>query len=91
LAPDRPDSPAGGHGGRCGSAAHDVDSRRQTLRDAAHRGALAWVAYPKAGQLGTDLNRDRVRDELQTSALDTVRQIAVNDVWSALRLRSTDD
>jgi hypothetical protein len=47
-------------------------------------------ATRKARQLGTDLNR-RVRDELQTSALDTVRRIAVNDVWSALRLRSTDD
>jgi hypothetical protein len=26
--------------------------------DAARRDKLAWIAYPKAGKLGTDLNRD---------------------------------
>ena len=30
----------------------------EALVAAARRDALAWVAYPKAGKLGTDLNRD---------------------------------
>jgi hypothetical protein len=49
--------------------------------------ALTWVAYPKAGKLGTDLNRDRVREAVQAHGLDTVRQVALDDTWSALRLK----
>jgi hypothetical protein len=58
-----------------------------TLSAAAQRGALSWVAYPKGGGLGTDLNRDRVRAAVNERGLDTVRQIAVDDTWSALRLK----
>ena len=57
------------------------------LLAAAGRGALTWVAYPKAGQLGTDLNRDKLVALLQDSGVRPVRQIAIDDVWSALRLR----
>ena len=45
------------------------------------------IAYPKAGKPGTDLNRDRVRERAAEHALDTVRQVALDDVWSALRLK----
>jgi hypothetical protein len=55
------------------------------LQRAAGRGAICWIAYPKAGQLGTDLNRDRIRESIL--GLDTVRQVAIDDVWSALRLK----
>jgi hypothetical protein len=48
---------------------------------------LTWVAYPKSGQLGTDLNRDTLASILSASGLQPVRQIAVDDVWSALRFR----
>ena len=61
--------------------------RAKTLGDAATRGALTWVAYPKAGQLGTDLNRDRVRERVLEHGLDTVRQVALDELWSALRLK----
>lgn len=70
------------------TSAAQLEARRETLQDAAARGALTWLAYPKAGQLSTDLNRDRIREGLQASGLDTVRQIAIDDLWSALRLRS---
>jgi hypothetical protein len=53
----------------------------------AARDGVAWVAYPKAGKLGTDLNRDRVREAVQAHGLDTVRQVALDDTWSALRLK----
>lgn len=55
------------------------------LRAIAGRGALCWLVYPKAGKLGTDLNRDRIRESLV--GVDTVRQVAVDDTWSALRLK----
>ena len=55
------------------------------LRAIAGRGALCWVVYPKAGKLDTDLHRDRIRESLV--GVDTVRQVAVDDTWSALRLK----
>ncbi|MDQ3979453.1 MAG: hypothetical protein M3314_07885 [Actinomycetota bacterium] len=61
----------------------DADS----VVDAAQRDALAWVAYPKAGQLGTDLNRDRLAALLVERNVRAVRQVSIDDVWSALRFR----
>lgn len=48
---------------------------------------LAWVAYPKAGQRGTDLNRDTLAAVLSGHGVRPVRQVAIDDVWSALRFR----
>lgn len=39
----------------------ELRSRLDVLAAVAGRGGLAWVAYPKARQLGTDLNRDVIR------------------------------
>lgn len=49
---------------------------------------LTWLAYPKAGQLGTDLNRDTLAASLIEGGARPVRQVALDDVWSALRFRS---
>ena len=57
------------------------------LHDGAANGKLAWVAYPKAQQLDTDVNRDIVRRIANENELDPVRQIAINETWSALRLK----
>jgi hypothetical protein len=65
----------------------DLEQLSEPLLAAAGRDALTWVAYPKAGQLGTDLNRDRLAALLQSEGVRPVRQIAIDDVWSALRLR----
>jgi len=65
----------------------ELAERGEPAVDAALRDALAWVAYPKAGKLGTDLNRDTLRDLLAARGVDTVRQVAIDDVWSALRFR----
>jgi hypothetical protein len=48
---------------------------------------LLWVAYPKANQLSTNINRDSVRAYVAKFQLDTVRLVSINDVWSALRLK----
>lgn len=58
---------------------------------AARRDAITYIAYPKAGQLGTDLNRDNLWVMLQEQGIKPVRQIAIDDVWSALRFRPADD
>jgi hypothetical protein len=60
---------------------------RQEYLAPASRDALTWVAYPMAGQLGTDLNRDRLAELVRAHGVQPVRQVALDDVWSALRLR----
>jgi hypothetical protein len=47
------------------------------------------VAYPKAGQLGTDINRDTLAASLTDRGAQPVRQVALDDVWSALRFRAS--
>ena len=65
----------------------EVASRAAAALQAGRDDRLAWIAYPKAGQLGTDLNRDILWDELRTLGVRPVRQIALDETWSALRLR----
>jgi hypothetical protein len=54
---------------------------------AAREDRLAWIAYPKAGQLGTDINRDSLASAVAELGVRPVRQVSIDDVWSALRLR----
>lgn len=65
-----------------------VDAEGGPLLEAAKAGRLAWAAYPKAGQLDTDLNRDVLWKHLQKQGIDPVRQVAIDDVWSAMRFRT---
>jgi hypothetical protein len=55
--------------------------------EAARQDRLAWVAYPKGRQLGTDLNRDSLAAALAGRGVQPVRQISIDDTWSALRFR----
>jgi hypothetical protein len=48
---------------------------------------LLWATYPKAGQLDTDLKRELVWECGQEVGMDCVAQIAVDDLWSALRMK----
>lgn len=48
---------------------------------------LAWAAYPKAGQLGTDLNRDILWKHMEEHGIKPVRQVAIDGTWSAMRFR----
>lgn len=50
-------------------------------------GGLLWVCYPKAKALGTDLNRDVVRQTVCRAGLQTLAVVAVDEVWSALRCK----
>jgi hypothetical protein len=67
--------------------AHELDGLREPVVAGARRDALTWVAYPKAGQLGTDLNRDSLASRLRDEGTRPVRQVALDEVWSALRFR----
>ncbi len=63
-----------------------------TLRDmlAAHGDRLSrhptvWVAYPKGNK--ADINRDSVWPILAQQGMRPIGQVAIDDVWSALRFR----
>ncbi len=68
--------------------AKELDDHAALVVEASKADRLAWVAYPKAGQLGTDLNRDWLVAQLEGRGVQPVRQVALDDVWSALRFRS---
>jgi len=65
----------------------ELRKRLTVLAEVAGRGGLAWVAYPKARQLGTDLNRDVIRELAPSAGMEPVRQVSLDDTWSALRLK----
>ena len=61
---------------------------------AAHAGVLAaakafWVAYPKANR--ANINRDSLWPILTEYGMRPIAQVAVDDVWSALRFRPLKD
>jgi len=65
----------------------ELDSVAVPAIEAARLDKLAWIAYPKAGKLGTDLNRDILAALLTERGVQPVRQVAIDDTWSALRFR----
>lgn len=64
-----------------------LDAQRTTIVVSARADRLTWVAYPQSGQLGTDLNRDSLAASLSGDGVRAMRQVAIDDVWSALRFR----
>jgi hypothetical protein len=50
--------------------------------------SIFWIAYPElTSNLACDLNRDIIHALAPKHGLDTVAQIAIDDDWSALRLK----
>lgn len=67
----------------------ELEAHLPALTGVASRGGTTWLAYPKARQLGTDLSRDIIRELTPAARLDPVRQVSLDDTWSALRLKLT--
>ena len=55
--------------------------------EAAKSDRLAWIAYPKGAQLGTDLNRDILSRLVESAGIQPVRQVSLDKTWSAMRFR----
>ncbi len=51
---------------------------------------ILWFAYPKktSKEYFSDIDRDHGWEVLLDRGFDKVRQVAINDVWSALRFRN---
>lgn len=65
----------------------EIPSHAGPFISAAQRDAIAYIAYPKAGQLGTDLNRDILWSHVAKENIRGVRQVSIDKVWSAMRFR----
>jgi hypothetical protein len=46
---------------------------------------VLWIAYPKAGR--SDLKRDTLWPMLRPYGMRPISQVAIDDIWSALRFR----
>jgi hypothetical protein len=65
-----------------------LDAGLPSVLAAASASAILWIAYPKlTSDLAQDLSRDIIHDLAPSFGLDTVSQIAIDDDWSALRLK----
>jgi hypothetical protein len=50
--------------------------------------AIFWISYPKkTAKTDTDMSRDEGWDVVTGAGFETVAQVAIDDVWSALRFR----
>lgn len=72
--------------------ADDAETLRAVL--GTHRESLAqpatfWVGYPRGNR--TDISRDTLWPILTEHGMRPISQVAVDDVWSALRFRALKD
>jgi hypothetical protein len=50
--------------------------------------SLLWIAYPKgSSKIKTDVNRDTLWKAVEPTGWRPVRQVAMDEVWSAMRFR----
>ena len=67
----------------------EVDALSKALAAKADGDALIWFAYPKgtSKKYPCEFNRDTGWDVLRSAGFDTVRAVAIDEDWSALRFR----
>ena len=69
----------------------DITKSARKLLQSAAPGALVWITYPKkTSGVDSDLSREEVWAAMEGTGWRPVSQIAIDDVWSALRFRPTD-
>jgi hypothetical protein len=65
-----------------------LDSTLPSMLEKATKDAIIWIAYPKlTSKLAGDLSRNLIHALAAQSGLDTVSQIAIDDDWSAMRVK----
>ena len=70
----------------------EVDALSKVLAAKAEGDALIWFAYPKgtSRKYQCDFNRDTGWDVMRGAGFDTVRAVAIDEDWSALRFRRVE-
>jgi hypothetical protein len=67
----------------------EVDRLSMLLAGASQGDVLLWFAYPKGSskRYTCDFNRDNGWQIIRGAGFDSVRQVAIDEDWSALRFR----
>ncbi|HVZ11926.1 MAG TPA: hypothetical protein VG965_02760 [Patescibacteria group bacterium] len=65
----------------------NLEKEIKEVRSSLNDHAILWIAYPKAKQKDTNLNRDILREGLAKYSLEAVSIISIDDTWSALRFK----
>lgn len=70
----------------------EVDALSCLLVPKAEGDALLWFAYPKgtSRKYRCDFNRDNGWDALRKAGFESVRMVAIDEDWSALRFRRVE-
>ena len=70
----------------------EVDALSKVLASKADGDALLWFAYPKgtSKRYKCEFNRDTGWNAIRSLWFDTVRQVAIDEDWSALRFRRVE-
>lgn len=70
----------------------EVDRLSQALIKAGTADATMWMAYPKASskKFKCEFNRDTGWSKLGEAGFEPVRQVAIDEDWSALRFRRVE-
>jgi hypothetical protein len=70
----------------------DCDSVSSKIAEATEGDAIVWIAYPKgtSKKYKCDFNRDTGWTVLGEAGFEPVRQVAIDEDWSALRFRRTE-
>jgi hypothetical protein len=66
----------------------ELDRDGIALKHALEPTTVLWISYPKGKAEPTDLNRDILVRHLSGIGLRPVTQVAIDDVWSALRFKA---
>ena len=66
----------------------ELESQLSKLKSVLSPRGLLWVTYPKGTSgVKVDINRDIIRQFAQGIGLQAVAMIAIDETWSALRLK----
>lgn len=70
----------------------ELNHLSRILADGSEGDALLWFAYPKgtSKRYSCDFNRDTGWQVIRKAGFDSVRQVAIDEDWSALRFRRTE-
>ncbi|MEI5582504.1 MULTISPECIES: hypothetical protein [unclassified Agromyces] len=71
---------------------HEVDAFAEAVSRATEGDATVWVAYPKGSskRYTCEFNRDTGWAALGAAGFEPVRQVAIDEDWSALRFRRVE-
>jgi hypothetical protein len=71
---------------------NELNRLSKILADGSEGDALLWFAYPKgtSKRYTCDFNRDTGWQAIRKAGFDSVRQVAIDEDWSALRFRRVE-